>query len=225
MKMNKLFYSILAASALVVLPAQAITINSGAIDVGQIDTFIESGIVSGNNPTDELAWATGILNDHADYGNGSGDYQLEFTFKDDAGTTNWTSTDTNGVYSYDLGEATNTQTESGVAAGEVDASDSNFFILKLGNGGNNITDSHYLFENLDEARYAVVNFEDPNLDFTLTAVQAFGRISHTTGSTGEDQNNPGPGNPEVPEPSTYAMFGMAFGILGFVGYRNRKSKS
>jgi hypothetical protein len=27
----------------------------------------------------------------------------------------------------------------------------------------------------------------------------------------------------VPEPSTIAMFGAAFLMLGFVGYRNRKS--
>lgn len=31
--------------------------------------------------------------------------------------------------------------------------------------------------------------------------------------------------PAVPEPSTYAMFGMAFTILGFVGYRSRNRKS
>ena len=30
--------------------------------------------------------------------------------------------------------------------------------------------------------------------------------------------------PAVPEPSTYAMFGMAFAILGVVGYRSRKDQ-
>ena len=32
-------------------------------------------------------------------------------------------------------------------------------------------------------------------------------------------------NPAVPEPSTYAMFGAAFLILGFAGYRTRNRKS
>lgn len=35
----------------------------------------------------------------------------------------------------------------------------------------------------------------------------------------------GGGNPPVPEPSTYAMFGTAFAILGFVGYRSRSRRS
>lgn len=53
------------------------------------------------------------------------------------------------------------------------------------------------------------NSSGGNFDFTFSAKSATVNAINTSGSA-------------VPEPSTYAMFGTAFAILGFVSYRKRR---
>jgi hypothetical protein len=74
-----------------------------------------------------------------------------------------------------------------------------------------------------------------NIDSLLSAsLLSDGMLSLTAIQSGVDSSGGAPGSPygfvnatisyaPVPEPSTIAMFGAAFLMLGFVGYRNRKS--
>ena len=86
-----------------------------------------------------------------------------------------------------------------------------YYLIKLGTGNTNLN-SHYLFENIGELSYAVINFSDAGLDFTTTSFN-IGRISHV-GEFG--------GTVDVPEPANLALFGLGIAALGL---SRKKQKS
>ena len=73
--------------------------------------------------------------------------------------------------------------------------------------------------------YDISNYvtDDARLVFRLTEESDNSFFTGTASVVGID-NVSVYATPAVPEPSTYAMFGMAFAILGVVGYRSRKDQ-
>jgi hypothetical protein len=192
--MNKLIQSSLIASVLFLgNAADALTI----VGAGGFDTFLASANIDSGQASEE-AWVASIL--------GLDATNVSMTYRDEDGANLWEQfSDSDGDdYYFDFGSS-------------VDPID--HFVLKLGNGGPNITDSHYLFQNIGDTQYAAVSFAEAGVDFTLGGI-TIDRISHTSEfDTGGTTTEP------VPEPSTIAMFGAASLMLGFVSYRSRNRKS
>jgi hypothetical protein len=152
-------------------------------DVGSIDTFMASTVLSDSSEAGELSWiASEIGSDPAD---------IVLVFKDDdPAVGDWLLVDGyTDVYAYQL------------------ASPAAYYLLKLGVGQSG-ADTHYLFDNLVDLSWAVVNFADAldgqPVDFNL------GRISHITATV-------------VPESSTLML--MGFGLLGFAATKRIKRKA
>lgn len=92
------------------------------------------------------------------------------------------------------------------------------FVLKGGNGGNDTT--NYVGWLLDGS--ATTGTYDSPFNNPSNGNQK--NISHFTAYVRGTGSGTPPTTGVVPEPSTYAMFGTAFLILGFVGYRSRNKK-
>ena len=210
--MNKLIYSVLAASALVALPAQALTIAQ----VGGFDTLVASTTLANSGDAEELSWAQSAVRTYT----GDNSIELVLDFKDESGSASWTQVDQGtgdgaqaDQFYYDFGTVAENQPD--------------YYLIKLGTSNKQDYDTHHLYDNLESFQYGLVDFSDMGLDFTINGVNV-GIVSHTNtygdGQDGGDTTNPPPNN-EVPEPSTYAMFGMAFAMFAFMRYRARSRKS
>ena len=147
-------------------------------DVGGEDIFVGSTTLSSSGDAAELAWVQDILNDQT----------ITFSDKYDSYGSDWQLVDgETDVYAADL------------------AFDPEYYLIKMGTGGTNI-DSHFLFENIGDLSYAVVDFSDAGIDFSIKKLN-IGRISHV----GEF----GSSTIDVPEPANLALFGLGIVALGF----------
>jgi hypothetical protein len=139
--------------------------------VGAIDQLLASEALPNSGAATEAAWASGILG-----------FDVQFDSKID-GSNPWTSVSgLAGVYAIDFG-----------------SDDPAYYLVKTG-AGSSTGDTHFLFRNLDNLRYGVVDLGD--LGFSDLMV---GKISHTTRFDGG-------GTTSVPEPQMLALFGA--GMLG-----------
>jgi hypothetical protein len=130
--------------------ASALTINSGAIEVGDIDDiYATTSMVPGYE--NQLAWIHTILGDGYSY------------FKYDISASSFTPTDTA------------TGTDSNVWALDLYGTPEYYFI-KLGMGGPaGLAENHWLYENRVEMAWAVIDISD----WGVTASNIdIGRISH-----------------------------------------------
>ena len=216
--MNKLFYSIIAASALAVLPAQAgitITTVGGAVFNG-----VASGLISGND--DQGGGSTGLtalgnLTSAGSFG-GSG---ATWATGNGTGATNLTDLSSGGT----SGQLTIDSALASSIAG-------NEFAISLKGGPNY---KLFYFDGIADLTGATITFDTAAAGILNGGGNGPAGLSHASlyvsnlpvaGGPPPGGGNPAPGGGnEVPEPSTYAMFGMAFAMFAFMRYRARSRKS
>ncbi len=261
--MNKLIYSILGASALAVLPAQAVPQLQLDIRNGSYDNATETVFSDGDaftllayaNPQGNLS-DSDIINsnfylsaallktDGSDVANTSADYG---SFSIGSTTYNVTSDmlygtppvetalanqgfdaqdlSTHSVFPTYFTElefqfnASDTvaeyDTQPGAGAAAFDTSGNGMFYKEFAVNTSGLADGYEIHFDL----YDTVLRNNGDIDAGINAP-----FSHDAQSSGPSSPPAGPGN-IVPEPSTYAMFGLASLMLGFVGYRSRNKKS
>jgi hypothetical protein len=174
------------------------TVNATPIltiaEAGGFDTFLASVTLASSGQSVEEAWVASVLNVDLN--------DISLSFKDSNGATPWQklSDGDEDEYYYDFGANT----------------DPEYFLVKLGNGGNNINHSHYLFQNVGDLQYAVVRFLDAGVDFSLSGI-GIDRISHTSEFSYDDSGITTNSFP-APEPSSIAL--LALGALG-IGWSRR----
>lgn len=142
--------------------------------VGGIDTFIYSTTLSNSGDATELNWVKNQL----------GDPLLTLDEKYNSTGSDWSLLDG----------------ETDVYATAFVGTPS-YFLLKFGIGGTSY-DSHYLFENIDNLSYGVIDFSD--LGIELTGNFSIDRISHN------DEFSTGTG---IPEPLSLTLLALA--LLSF----------
>ncbi|HEY9134625.1 MAG TPA: PEP-CTERM sorting domain-containing protein [Pseudomonadales bacterium] len=153
----------------------------GTTDVGGVDSIFAHNTLADSSAAGEEAWVESLLG-----------YDVAISYKNDA--TSWSLV--NG--------------ETSIYASGL-SSPTAYYIVKFGNGGISGLDSHYLYQNLDELMYAVID-----LDLVSTAHNFnIGRVSHVTEF--------GAGTTDVPEPGTLMLLGL--GLLGMLGASVRSKKS
>lgn len=153
----------------------------GTTDVGAVDQIFASADLSNSGDAVEEAWIESVLG-----------FDVNLSYKNDS--TSWALVNN----------------ETSIYASEL-VTNTDYFIVKYGNGGISGLDSHFLYQNLDALMYAVID-----LDLVSTAKNFnIGRVSHITefGSTTTD----------VPEPGTLMLLGL--GLLGMFGAARRSKKA
>jgi len=145
-------------------------------DVGGEDTYLASTTLSSSGDAVELAWVRNTLNDQT----------ITFSDKYDSYGSDWQLLDgETDIYAADL------------------TFDPEYYLIKLGNGGTSI-DSHFLFENIGDLSFAVVDFSDAGIDFSIQNIN-IDRMSHLSEFNG---------TVDVPEPGNLALFGLGIAALG-----------
>ena len=158
----------------IAMPSWAIVI--GSTEVGAEDTLIAQTSLASSGEDVELAWVQTILSDPT----------VTFSGKTELGGTGSEFITDGTLSAFNL------------------VTDPSHFLLKLGGGGTANTDTHFLYENLDDIGWAVFNLSDITTA-TLT------RISHISEFDG--------GGNGVPEPSILGLLGI--GLLGIALGRRR----
>lgn len=129
--------------------ASTYTINSGSVNVGEVDTLKASASLSNSGDQTEIEWIQDVL---------GASYTMSSKF--DVTEVNWVETDQNSkVYATDLG----------LGAGD-------YFFIKIGNNAGT-TDTHFLFNNLDSLAWAVINLES-SFGSDLFELKNIGKVSH-----------------------------------------------
>ncbi len=172
----------------------ASTANANFIsDVGGIDNFITSFNVPNSGSATEESWVESVLGADVTIDNSYSSSGSNWTLVDDAGIDD--------VYYLSL------------------SSPVDYFLVKLGNGGTSI-DSHYLFENIGDLAFAVVDFSVAGVDFSIRNI-SIDRMSHVSEFLTDTPPSGGPGTSQqnVSAPSNVLL--LALGLLAFV-VRKRK---
>ncbi len=148
-------------------------------DVGGEDTFLDSTTLANSGDAFEEAWVESVL---------GFDVTLDASY--DSGAPDWQLIDgTTDVYASML------------------TTDPLYFLLKIGTGGTTL-DSHYLFQNVGDLSWAVVDFSDVGIDFSVQNI-SIDRMSHVGEFDGTS----------VPEPATLLLLGLGLIGLGLQRWR------
>lgn len=178
--------------------AQALTIDTGATQVGVIDKLIAETVLGNSGDAVELAWVQSVIGNTYGWDPSADKYEVfesEWEAVDGLFTQNDKGESVPYVYAHGLKNAPD------------------YFMLKLAAANSGSTtdgNDHFLFENLEEMDWAVVSLQDMN--FELKFVSNVGKVSHV----GEF------GGQLVPEPATMMLFGT--GLAGLAGMVRRKSR-
>ena len=178
-------------------PSWALMISGTMTDVGDADTFIASTTLGNSGNATEKAWVDSVLG-----GNNTLTYYDDNNGAGIGGSQFWSDVTDGGqivddTYAYKFDNGAQPM----------------YYFLKLGTGNSN-ADDHYLFQNLSDLNYAVVDFGSlnmGNLSFNI------GRISHIGGYGGTP--------PSVPEPSAAALMGLGLLMMGLITRRRRKQEA
>ncbi len=165
--------------------AWALTINSGTTEVGVRDQFVNSTILGNSSDAEELGWVQSIL---------GADYTLDkkFEFPDETQADYWKLTD---------------DTIDNTYAMALFSTAPEYFLIKTAVSKDK--PDHFLFKNLDDLAWAVVNLD---LDFGGYEIKNIGKFSHVDEFSG--------GSTPVPEPGTMVLLGA--GLLGLAIFGKRR---
>ena len=155
-------------------PVWSYTIYGGTTDVGSLDLFLDSSLLTNSGDQTEIDWVNSVL---------ATIFTTDDLTKDDDYSDNpWILVDG----------------ESDIYASELQ-DDPEYFFIKIGNGNLPAgTHDHYLYQNVEEFSYAVVDLSVISSSNSMNV----GRFSHT----GEVGGVP------VPEPATMLLLGS--GLIG-----------
>jgi len=180
MKALRLVFLVLCGLFLLIDSASALTIDNSAIDVGSIDSIVDNTTISSDYQS-ELSWIQSVL---------GSSYIFDESDKYDVFASDFTVTDTDPkVWGLNL-------------YGTPD-----YYFIKLGTGGSDISSSHWLYQNIAELAWAVVDIGE----WGTTNNIDIGRISHV-GEVGESST-------AIPEPATMILLGS--GLVGLAGFRRK----
>ncbi len=184
--MKKTLFAIILL-CLLVSPAWSLTIQGGDIEVGGVDTRLASARLANSGDATELNWVRNTLLT-------LGKIEADDVITLDAKYSNmsWSLTNQANTYAIDFKTI---QPE--------------FFYIKIGTGSLGSVSSHYLFENISELDWGVVNLAD----LGIREIIGIDRISHV----GEIN-----GGAPVPEPATLVLLGS--GLLALAGFGRKVRK-
>lgn len=161
-------------------------------DVGGVDSLIGSATLNNSGDNTELTWVRDLLNDQT----------IEMDDKYNSSGSDWELVDG----------------ESDVFATSLMQSPG-YFLLKFGTGNTGV-DSHFLFENIGDLNFGVVDFSDMGIDLSSNTKFHIGRISHVDEFSGTS-TVPTPIPTPVPAPAGILLLGL--GLVGFGMARKHKS--
>lgn len=155
--MKKLnFLNLLAATGLLILSSTAwsYTIDGGATNVGDVDTWLASTNLSNSSLASEQNWVSSVLG-----------FDVSISYKND-GQFDWALADgTSSIYAQSL------------------ATDPAYFLVKLGTGGIAGLDAYHLFQNETELDYAVINLAQIAPPGTTIDIGRVSHITEFNGTT------------------------------------------
>lgn len=156
-------------------------------DLGGVDEFIASETLDDSGDGTELSWVRNML----------GDQTLTLDEKYNSSETDWSLvTNETDVYSTLL------------------SSSPGYFLLKFGVGQTGV-DSHFIFKNVGDLSYGVIDFSLAGIVPIKGKKFTIGKISHV-----DEFEASIPNNTSIPEPMTISLFAIA--LLGFARRSHRR---
>lgn len=164
--------------------------SDSSVNVGLVDHLIAQTQLLNSGEETELNWVQSVLTDML-----GPSVVVSLAAKTDVTESNWQETDTLGVWAYDL-----------VSDGP------DYFLVKTGNIGGGVSDTHFLYENLASLDWAVIALAGLQIK-DITNIEKISHITEVSEYT----------TTSVPEPSTLLLLGAGLAGLGWYG-RKRSRK-